>query len=144
MPALSKSLQVKDNGKKKVKKKGPTVSKLKKECDELAKNVVKARDKNTCQRCGKVVSGSDCHGSHVIPVSAGNKLRWDEQNLKVLCYHCHLNWWHKNPLEATEWFKARFPDRFAYLQANRGMKQFKLNDLIALKEELKNKLSNLK
>jgi hypothetical protein len=56
--------------------------------------------------------------------------------------HDHLNWWHKNPLEATEWFKTRFPERYAYLQANRGMKQFKLNDLIALKEELKRKLDN--
>lgn len=141
--ALSKENQLKSKPKKKPKKKGPTVTKLKTECDELVKLIIKVRDKNTCQRCYKVVSGSDCHGSHVIPVSAGNKLRWDEQNIKVLCYHCHLNWWHKNPLEATEWFKTRFPDRYAYLQANRGMKQFREGDLLALREALKIKLDSI-
>ncbi len=139
--ALSKAQQLKSNPKKKVKK--VSISKLKKQCDELAKRLIKIRDKNTCQRCCKVVEGSDCHGSHVIPVSAGNKLRWDEQNIKVLCYHCHLNWWHKNPLEAAEWFKTRFPDRWAYLQANRGMRQFKANDLTALQAQLQEKLNTL-
>lgn len=130
--------------KSKVKKpKALSASKLKKECDKLIKDIVKIRDNWTCQWCGKKVSGGDCHGSHVIPVSAGNKLAFDEQNLKVLCYHCHMNRWHKNPLEAYAWFKLKFPERDLYLQANRGIKQMKLTDWVVLKEKLQNRLKEL-
>lgn len=97
------------------KKKVKSLSKLRKKCEDKAKEVAKKRDKYTCQKCGKVVSGSDCHGSHVRPVSSGNQFRFDIRNIKVLCYHCHINWWHKNPIEAAEWFKEKFPDRYEYL-----------------------------
>ena len=30
-------------------------------------------------------------------------MTFDEDNVKLLCYHCHLNWWHKHPLEASVW-----------------------------------------
>lgn len=93
----------------------PSIKSLKQKLDYLVKEIVKKRDKNTCQKCGKYVTGSDCHGSHVIPVSAGNQFRFDPLNLKVLCYHCHLNWWHKNPIEATAWFREKFPERYEYL-----------------------------
>ena len=109
-----------------------------KKLDELIKTKAKIRDKYICQRCGKKVEGSNAHGSHVIPVSAGNKLRWDIQNIKTLCYHCHINWWHKNPVEAGEWFKIKFMNRWLYLQANRGMIKYKDFELEKLYEELTN------
>jgi hypothetical protein len=96
-------------------KKKPSISRLKKQLEILVKQFVKIRDKNICQRCGKYVTGSDCHGSHVIPVSAGNQFRFDPLNIKTLCYHCHINWWHKNPIEAGDWFQAKFPERYDYL-----------------------------
>lgn len=49
--------------------------------------------------------------------------------MKVLCYHCHLNWWHKNPMEAAAWFQDKFPDRWKHLQAKRGMYKFTLTEL---------------
>lgn len=118
-----------------------SVSKIKKECDRLVKEIVKIRDRNICQKCGKKCVGSDCHGSHVVPVSAGNKLAFDEMNLKVLCYHCHINWWHKDPTAADAWFKEKFPERDKYLQENRGIKQMKYLDFVELRESLKNKLT---
>lgn len=90
-------------------------TKVFKKAELLAKEFVKIRDKRTCQKCGAVVEGSNCHASHVKPVSRSKRLSLDEQNLKVLCYHCHINWWHKNPTESAEWFKAKFPERLAYL-----------------------------
>jgi hypothetical protein len=36
--------------------------------------------------------------------------------MKVLCYHCHLNWWHKNPIEAGRWFESKFPERVKELE----------------------------
>ena len=113
--------------------KKPSVSKLKKRLETLVKDSVKKRDENTCQHCGKYVEGSDCHGSHVIPVSAGNQYRFDPINIKVLCYHCHLNWWHKNPIEATEWFKNKFPERYDYLFGQpRKTVKFTVSDLQAM------------
>ena len=114
-----------------------SVSSIKKECDEIVKKIVKIRDNFTCQKCGKRVSGSDCQGSHVVPVSAGNKLAFDEQNIKVLCYHCHMNWWHKDPTVAGEWFKNKFPERHKYLQENRGIKQMKYLDWLELLDLLR-------
>ena len=120
----------------------PSTSAIKKQLDVLIKQIVKIRDKFTCQKCFKVVEGSNCHASHVIPVSAGNKLRWDEKNLKVLCYHHHINWWHKNPTESGEWFKKSFPDRWKYLEANKGMIQMKEADFLELRKTLKSRLKS--
>lgn len=105
--------------------------KLIKKLDEAIKTYAKVRDHYTCQKCGKQVKGSGMHGSHVIPVSAGNRLRWDGLNLKALCYHCHINWWHKNPMESAEWFKTKFPDRWEYLQTEKakGIVKFTTEDL---------------
>lgn len=116
--------------------------KLMKQLDLVSRKLVYLRDDYTCQHCGKR-SETDYQASHVIPVSAGSKLRWDEQNMKVLCYNCHLHWWHKNPLEAAEWFTEKFPERRAYLEANRGIKKFSISELQDLLEELTARLDAL-
>lgn len=103
--------------------------KLLDQLDKLSKELVRKRDGNICQHCKKWCEGSNRHVSHVIPVSAGNKLRWDIQNMKIMCYHCHINWWHKNPMRAYEWFNEKFPERWAYLQANEGIYKFTLTEL---------------
>jgi 5-methylcytosine-specific restriction endonuclease McrA len=90
--------------------------KIKDKLDKVVKDIVKIRDESTCQHCFKVVSGSDCHGSHVIPVSRDGRLAFDPLNIKVLCYHCHLNWWHKHPVESGDWFTKTFPERWEYLE----------------------------
>lgn len=112
--------------------------------DKLVKNIAKVRDKFICQKCGEKVSGSNCHGSHVKPVSQGHKLRWDELNVKVLCGTCHLYWWHKNPLEAARWFNEKFPDRAKYLDENTGIKKFYDEELMELKQNLTMRLNELK
>ena len=124
------------------KKKSP-IGKLKKDCDALVKRIVSIRDNDICQKCQKRVYGSNRQRSHVIPVSAGNKLAFDPINLKILCMHCHLCWWHKNPLEAQNWFKEKFPERHEYLMSNRGIQQMRLQDWIDLKTKLENSLEEL-
>lgn len=106
-----------------------------------AKQIVYIRDKNTCQHCGRLVAGSNRQASHVHPVSGGSPLRWDPLNMKVLCHHCHLNWWHKNPIESAEWFKKTFPDRYEYIQANKHPRDMSVpelcDELVRLQSELK-------
>jgi 5-methylcytosine-specific restriction endonuclease McrA len=136
---------MKKTAKLKIKRpKTPKASTLRKRLETLVKDFVKKRDKNICQRCGKYVEGSDCHGSHVIPVSAGNQFRFDPINIKVLCYHCHLNWFHKNPLEAAKWFREKFPDRYEYLFGKpRQITKISVPEYLSLIEKYKKLLKEL-
>ncbi len=112
--------------------------------DGLCKDIIRERDKWTCQHCRKVVSKSNAHCSHVIPRSRGNALRWVLENLKLLCYHCHINWWHKSPVESGQWFKDTFPVRWAYLESNLNqIVKFTDNDLEELYKNLKQKYNEL-
>lgn len=62
------------------------ITKLKEKLWKLVRAEVIERDNSTCQRTGQHVEGSNCHVSHIIPRSAGNALRFDPMNLKVLSY----------------------------------------------------------
>lgn len=93
-----------------------TRKQLRKSLWDVCKLLIRRRDENICQKCDKYVEGSNCHTSHVIPVSFSLRLAYDIVNLKILCYYCHRRWWHMNPLEATAWFRKKFPNRYKYLQ----------------------------
>ncbi len=84
--------------------------------DWLVAQVTKYRDGWRCQRCGKRLFRHDAHCAHVLPKSAGILLRWDRQNTILLCAQDHLQWAHLHPAEFRQWFEAKFPQRFAYLQ----------------------------
>jgi len=116
---------------------------IKLKLDKIVMEIVRERDQMICQWCGKRIEKSNAHCSHVIPRSHGNHLRWDLLNLKLLCFHCHINKWHKNPIEAYEWFSIKFPERFKYLEAKKNVIQkFSLQDLIDLYEGYKNRYQN--
>ena len=84
--------------------------------DKLASAYIKLRDDHTCQRCGKrEVGSSSIHVSHVIPKSRGQRYRWEPNNMKCLCFHCHINWWHVDIVPAAEWYLSKFPGRWASL-----------------------------
>ena len=115
---------------------------------ELCKTYVRLRDHNICQRCGKMVVGRQAHTSHVVPKSHGNILRYDDQNLKVMCNYCH-KWWHGNPIESSEWFETKFPRRHNYLMKRKEMlMKFKEDDWkemitgyeLAIEKETENEL----
>lgn len=112
--------------------------KLIEKLDKLVMEKVRERDNWTCQWCGKHVEKRNAHVSHVIPRSKGYALRWDFNNLKLLCFHCHINRYHKDPLEAAEWFKGKFPDRWEYLEERRNdIKKWTLEELKELVDEIK-------
>lgn len=126
---------------KTTKPKKPSRSKIKKQLDKLVKDYVKERDDYTCQKCGAKVTGSNCHASHIYPVGSCSLLQFEPLNLKVLCYHCHINWWHKNPIEADEWIKEKFPDRVAILNVMKTVKtKTSTYDLQVLVQEYKDRL----
>jgi hypothetical protein len=62
-------------------------------------------------------------------------LAYDLENLKVLCYHHHINWWHKHPTESGQWFRERYPREMEYLERMkplrraRPIKDFELEEI---------------
>jgi hypothetical protein len=129
-----------------VKQKTPK-QKIKARLDKLVKKIVKLRDNNTCQFSGQYAEGANCHASHVIPVSADGRLAFDPLNLKVLTFHNHMHWWHKNPVEAGEWFQKKFPERWAYLSSmhklNKTIGPITMTEYEEMEERLKQELSEL-
>ena len=113
--AVKESMKDQKSILKKARKKTSSKKLLMKRLEKLVKDYVKKRDDYICQRCGKTVEGTNCHASHVIPVSRSGYLQFDPLNMKVLCYHDHINWWHKHPVEAGKWFTDTFPERWEYL-----------------------------
>ncbi len=75
-------------------------SKQKKDLDKLFSLVIRERDDYTCQKCGTQNKHVQC--AHIFSRS-NLSVRWELDNGITLCYYCHLNWAHRNPVEFTEW-----------------------------------------
>lgn len=66
-------------------------------------------------------------------------MEFEPENVKALCFSCHLVWWHKNPIEAGEWLKTVLPkeriDRLKMMSNTyMGKLDFRLHKLFLEKE----------
>jgi len=124
-----------------MKKKKTDRAKLKIRLEKMAKDIVRARDDNICTKCKKFVEGSNRHCSHIIPESADHRLALEPHNMIIMCFHCHINWWHKNPIEASEWALKLFPTLVLKLRQehleNSSKGPIKLSELEEIEERLK-------
>lgn len=102
---------------KKAKKPKIDKKKLNDENVEIAKLIAKVRDKYTCQHCWKTAKETAIHASHIINEARDHRLASDPYNIKALCYNCHINRRHKNPIEASQRFNGKRPWRYDELQA---------------------------
>ena len=93
-----------------------------KKLKKLLHQLVVVRDKR-CLKCGGTKRLS---ASHIYPKGSYPHLQWNPRNVKALCYFHHLHWWHKNPLEASAWYKKKYPANAKYLKRkaleNTGLK----------------------
>lgn len=67
------------------------------ELDLLVRQYVLVRDGNCCRRCGRGPRegrGGALHCSHVMSKGAHPAMRWHLENVLLLCYRCHIVWWH--------------------------------------------------
>ena len=87
-----------------------------KKCVKWAKTEAKKRDNYICVKCGKKVEGMNAHGSHIYNEGTYRSMSADSDNILTMCYYCHINWWHKNPLEASEWFRTKYPELYETLK----------------------------
>ena len=117
-----------------------------KKLDNTCAQIIKIRDEHRCQMCGKYVTGSDAHCSHVLAKSRGYFLRWNLLDMKLLCRRCHFDNWHRNPTIGGVWFRDKFPARMKYLDNLKPNRLDKWNDakLLGILAELQTKLNELK
>ncbi len=93
-------------------------------------------------KCVVCNSKKGLHCSHIINVSQSEALRFDFRNALCMCHKHHIYWWHKNPLEATKWFKEKYPGNYKFLMLHRhDMVKRNLQDYIDLYEQLKSSWS---
>lgn len=109
----------------------------------VVKDYIRLRDKNKCQRCSKEVRGQGAHTSHVYCKKVYYSMKYDEWNLKLLCFWCH-KLWHNNPLD-NGWFEQCFPERYDYLQERKQIvRKLTLMDLEDKIGYYKDKIIDLK
>lgn len=58
------------------------------------------RDGERCLKCGR---RDRLSASHIYPKGRYQKMRFDLDNVKSLCFQCHMAFWHKDIEEAHEW-----------------------------------------
>lgn len=78
---------------KKVKKKTPTITLLKKKLWDECKRIIRERHGSTCYTCGRTgLEGSNRHTGHFISSSICSvELRYDLDNLRPQCYACNIH-----------------------------------------------------
>jgi 5-methylcytosine-specific restriction endonuclease McrA len=116
--------------------------KLIKRLDDLTREQVKKRDKNTCQYSGRSIA--DGHTiidwSHIIPRGVGSLLlRWHTANSLCLTREWH-NYLDKNPVVKDTWFKKKFPARYKLIteldqQPKKTIHNSDLAELLELKKQ---------
>jgi hypothetical protein len=111
---------------------------LVKKLDDKIRVLVKKRDKNRCVYCNKYITGVSAHISHVKGRRL-KSLRWDMNNVKLLCQRHHIYWWHREPMEAWQWFQEKYPIRADYILRNKNkVVKYSVTDLEDKLEELNN------
>jgi len=80
----------------------------KKTINGLLRKLIYARDGERCLHCNKT---ERLQMSHIYPKGRYRRMEFDPDNLKLLCYYCHLQWWHKNPIESHEWLQTVIPKK---------------------------------
>ena len=143
-PLKRTALKRRGKGTGKKRKVKTPLQKMHDKCWEMAKKCIKLRDHGQCQHCFKPAMGSNGHTSHVYPKSTHGALKYILINLKLLCYHCHMNWWHKNPIEAADWFTENWPERRAKLEVMKRLKSYRVDILQEILEELQTEYERLK
>lgn len=96
--------------------------KIRKKCVELAKKIVRKQHNFTCEYCGRKEPDIRTHGSHIFSEGVYKHMSSDVSNILVLCYTHHIGGnskepsWHKNPIEMTDWFREKYPERYKTLK----------------------------
>lgn len=70
--------------------------------DRLWRKVLLKERPELCERCRKH-DGRMVYVAHILSKQAHPRLRYNRVNCLLLCYWCHIEFAHKQPLEFAEW-----------------------------------------
>ena len=85
---------------------------LEKQADAIAREIVYRRDGHRCVKCGTEKALTP---SHIRPRGKCPRMTWMTANILTMCAACHLHWWHKDPVAAVDWLKAKYPGLYESL-----------------------------
>ena len=89
-------------------------SRLIKDCDDIFREIIRRRDKMTCQRTGEKTNNLDVAHFHTRTINA---TRWDEDNACLLKKGMHRFWAHVKHEEFRDfWIKRIGKDNFDRLK----------------------------
>ena len=103
--------------------------------DKLHREIVLLQRGAKCQHCGRTTK---LQGAHILPKGKYPRMRFVHENLLILCFPCHPEWWHKNPIESARWVSFAFPGLIERLYIwERQMPKLDLKELqVSLQIEL--------
>lgn len=74
---------------------------------KLIREYVFLRDGEACLYCHR--SDSTLAISHIYNVGSHKNMEFEVDNVKPLCYQCHIHWWHRDIGPAWEWINSVLP-----------------------------------
>jgi hypothetical protein len=91
-----------------------------------------------CAYCHQTFPVMQC--SHIHSIGAYPSLRFDPMNALPMCGRHHRFFWHDEPGDAWEWFRANYPGRYEYLlKAKNKHITWTEEALLEVREKVKNK-----
>ena len=130
-------------------KKTSSRGKLIKQIDALFRAIILLERPHKCEWCKRENEPGKLQISHILPKGSHPKIRHYKPNVLLLCYHCHLGLWHKDPIKAWEFIRdykgedfkdsLLIAERIAPKQSAFGLELFKRE----LEEELNMKRGEL-
>ena len=114
------------------------ISKAKRDTLAMVKKYVRESGPCVASGQGRKSCGGYMQASHIKSEGAYKHLFIDPRNIYPMCMAHHLYWWHKEPTEAGNWFKEKYPINWKYLEwAKQQHIQYTVNELIGLQSALR-------
>jgi len=129
------------------------ISTIKNRLKKLVDFVVRTRDEGKCQKggmpyCLKANKHGTVilHASHIFPVGLFPWMRYNPDNIKLLCYYHHFRWWHVSIVEAALWVSLYLPrERFGgLLDESKFPRQMNREELYNIEANLLMEVDNIK
>lgn len=102
----------------------------------LLSQYIRDRDNWTCVTCGKRETGRSMHGGHYVPGS-NKATKYDPHNVHAQCVRCNFHE-HSNATEYSLFIVEKYgqEEHARIVKDGRGLKQWKLEELLTLIETL--------
>ena len=112
--------------------------------DKLFSLYIRNKAKGICEYCKKFKGVKKLQASHFVG-RRNKSLRWDEENVSALCFHCHMVIMTENPHKHSIWMRKKLGEEkyWALIQRGNEIKKWTKDELKDLRETLRKKLKKM-